>query len=217
MDENSYYFEKIDKILDREVEHLLAGQREHHSSWDNHILTLSTAAIGFSFTILSPAQAENLCLFQLGIAAFVLAIASAMANYIFSERGFNIVTHGNIQRRTQHNEARRRIQKLLKEVNEIGSNGDPQAIRRAQERCDIDVDAIYRKHDSAAEIQKMEANNRIISMLNYGKTLFFLAGIILISVYTTNNIEAVGLEKKPARNAEIKGIDKISESSTASQ
>lgn len=192
MDDNTYYFDKIDKVLDREVEHLHVTQREHHTSWDNHILTLSTAAIGFSFTVLTLAQAEGLCLFLSGIAAFVLAIASAMANYMFSERGFNIALDGNAQRRFQHNEARRRVQKLQNEVNKIGSDGDPEEIQTAQEQCYADTEAIYNIYDSAAEVAKTEKNNRIIGVLNYVKTLLFLAGVVLISVYAAVNIEGIG-------------------------
>lgn len=192
MDEISFYFEKIDKVLDREVETLQATQREHHTSWDSHILTLSTAAIGFSFTFLALPHSNNLCLFQLGIAAFVLAIASAMANYMLSERGFNIANHGNIQRRTVHNEARHRVQRLEKEVNTNGNYDDQEAIQSAQEQCFADIETIYKKHDSAAEMAKIEANNRVVRVLNYMKTLLFLTGIVLISVYALVNIKDIG-------------------------
>lgn len=191
MSKQEDFFDNIEKILDREESSLLESRKSHHSSWDNHIITLSTAAIGFCFTFLSFKNPCYVWLFYLGVFGFVISIISAMLNYIVADRGANMALHDHTERRNLNNEARHRVRMLQREVNEIGGNGDQNAVRLAQEKCDREIDAMFTAYKDKSESGRvsLDRNNSFVNFLNYSKTISFLAGIILVSFFASMNLD----------------------------
>ena len=76
---------RLENTISRELDYLHVEIRAHHSSWDNHIITLAMAAIGFSFTVIPFSKVCYTSLLIFSLLLFVLSITFALVNYIFSD------------------------------------------------------------------------------------------------------------------------------------
>lgn len=182
---------KLESILDKELEDLLQTRREHHSSWDNHILTLSTAAVGFSLTVLPLPSSEIFCLAIVGIFSFVLSIIFTTSNYMVADNGIELATKLHLARRIQHDKVLYRMNRLKREIDELKPE-DEKNIDAAREQCLNDVEKIYAERDPEIEIKDMEKNNSRIRFLNHAKTYSFLIGVIAITIFSVCNISLFG-------------------------
>ena len=191
MDKSALDFDKLESILDKEQEYLLQTRREHHSSWDNHILTLSTAAIAFSFTFLPLSGSDVFWLAFVGIFSFVVSIAFTTSNYILSDNGIDLASKSNSARRIQQGKMRYRVNQCNREVEKLNPE-DEKNINAAREQCWNDVEKIYAERDSEKEIKDMEKNNKKIRFLNHAKTYSFLTGVIAITIFSLFNISLIG-------------------------
>mgnify|MGYP001593762756 FL=1 len=191
MDKSDFYFNKLESILDKEQEYLLQARLEHHSSWDNHILTLSTAAVGFSFTFLPLSGSELLWLAIAGIFSFVLSILSTTSNYLLTENGFELASKSLLARRNQHDRVLHRVNRLKREMEKLKPD-DEKSIESAREQCWDDVEKIYAERNPEKEIQDLQKNNKRIRFLNQAKTHTFLTGVITITIFSVCNISLFG-------------------------
>lgn len=191
MDKSDYYFNKLESILDKEQEYLLQARHEHHSSWDNHILTLSIAAVGFSFTFLPLSGSESLWLAIAGVFSFVLSILSTTSNYLLTEKGFELASKSHAARRSQHDRVLHRVNRLKREMEKLKPD-DEKSIESAREQCWDDVEKIHAERNPEKEIQDLEKNNERIHFLNQAKTYTFLAGVITITIFSVCNISLFG-------------------------
>ncbi len=191
MDKSALDFDKLETILDKEQEYLLQTRREHHSSWDNHILTLSTAAIAFSFTFLPLSGSDVFWLAFVGIFSFVVSIVFTTSNYMLSDNGIELASKSNSARRIEHDKMLYRVNQCNREVEKLDS-ADEKNINAAREQCWNDVEKIYAERDSKKEIQDMEKNNNKIRFLNHAKTYSFLTGVIAITIFSLFNISLIG-------------------------
>jgi len=190
VEENDFYFQKLDEVLDKELLEINTSRRDHHNSWDNHTLTLSTAAIGFSFTFLSATKSSYLCIFYIAVLAFVLSIVTAMVNYIFADKAIEFSLANHIARRAQHNKTRRRIKQLEKELMSLGITAPQSLLSSARLKCMKDVDAIIAQREPEKELMLIKKHNKKINFLNQAKTYCFLVGIVSISVFSLINLNA---------------------------
>ena len=191
MDKSDYYFEKLDSILDKELTDLLKTKRQHHTSWDNHVLTLSTAALGFSFTLLPLSNSVITWLAIAGIISFVISIIFTTFNYIIAEKGIELVLKSHILRRTKHDKVLHRVNKLKKEVEEFKPD-DINGINKARELCWNDVERLYSERDPVKELSAIDKNNKIVNFLNGAKTYTFLSGVISVTVFSLYNFNLLG-------------------------
>lgn len=191
MDKSAFYFDKLESILDKEQEYLLQTRREHHSSWDNHILTLSTATVGFSFTFLPLSGSDVIWLAFVGIFSFVISIVFTTSNYIVSDNGIELASKSNSARRMQHDKMLHRVNRLKREIEKLKPE-DEKNIDAAREQCWNDVEKIYAERDPGKEIKDIEKNNNKVRFLNHAKTYSFLTGVIAITIFSLCNISLIG-------------------------
>lgn len=191
MDKSAFYFDKLESILDKEQEFLLQTMREHHSSWDNHILTLSTAAVAFSFTFLPLSSSDVFWLAFVGIFSFVVSIVFTTSNYIVADNGIELASKSHSVRRMQHDKVLHRVNRLKREIEKLRPE-DEKNINAARDQCWNDVEKIYAERDSEKEIKDMEKNNNKVRFLNHAKTYSFLTGVIAITVFSLCNISLFG-------------------------
>jgi hypothetical protein len=191
MDKSDFYFNKLESILDKEQEALLQIRREHHSSWDSHILTLSTAAVGFSFTFLPLSGSEAFWLAIAGIFSFVLSIIFTTSNYIVADNGIELASKSHLARRIQQDKVLHRVNRLKREIENFKSE-DEIHINAAREQCWNDIEKIYAERNSEKEIKDMTKNNNRVRFLNHAKTYAFLIGVIAITAFSLCNIDLLG-------------------------
>lgn len=191
MDKSAAYFDKLESIFDKEQEFLLQTRSEHHSSWDNHILTLSIAAVGFSFTFLPLSDSDVFWLAFVGIFSFVGSIVFTTSNYIVSDNGIQLASRSHSARRMQHDKVLHRVNRLKREIEEF-SPEDEKNINAARDQCRNDVEKIYAERDPEKEISDIEKNNNKVRFLNHAKTYSFLTGVIAITVFSLCNISLFG-------------------------
>lgn len=187
MNKSALYFDKLEVILDKEHEFLLQTRREHHSSWDNHILTLSTAAVGFSFTFLPLSNSSVFWLAIVGIFSFVASVVFTTFNYIMSDNGIELASKSHSARRMQHAKVLRRKNQLEREIEKFRPE-DEKNVNAARNKFLMDVDNIYAERDPEKEIRDIEKINNKIRVLNHAKTYSFLGGVIAITSFSLCNI-----------------------------
>ena len=188
MDQSDAYFEKLESILDKEQEYLHETQREHHTNWDRHVLTLATAAVAFSVTFLPLSGSWLLCLAVFGILSFVLSIIFSTIGFLASDRGLELASASYLARRLQQDKVRHRVNRLKRDMQRLNSQ-DVAAIDAARAQCWTDVEGIYGERDPDKELANLKKNGRLVKFLNHARTYCFLFGIIAITVYALCNID----------------------------
>lgn len=186
MDKSDFYFDKLESILDKEQAELLQTRREHHSGWDSHILTLSTAAVGFSFTFLPLSGSTLFWLAIVGILAFVLSIVFSTVGFLVSNSGLELASESHLGRRLQHDRVRHRVNRLKREMEKLGPD-DSKNIDAAREQCVNDVEKIYAERNPAKKLEELNRNNKRVSFLNQAHTYSFLVGVITITIFSLCN------------------------------
>lgn len=189
MDKSDFYFDKLESILDKEQAELLQTRREHHSGWDSHILTLSTAAVGFSFTFLPLSGSTLYWLALVGILAFVLSIVFSTVGFLVSDRGLQLASESNSARRLQHDRVLHSVNRLKREMEKLKPD-DSKNIDAVREQCWKDVEKIYAERDPAKELDDLIRNNKKVNFLNRARTYSFLVGVITITIFSLWNIES---------------------------
>ncbi len=188
MDKSDFYFEKLESILDKEQTDLLQTRRDHHSSWDSHILTLSTAAVGFSFTFLPLSGSVIFWLAIVGILFFVLSIVFSTTSYLVADKGLELASQYHLARRLQHDKVRHRVTHLKREMEKLKPD-DVNNIEAARAQCWEDVESIYAERNPDQELTR---NNRRINFLNRARTYSFLIGVISVTIFSLCNINLFG-------------------------
>lgn len=191
MDKSDFYFEKLELILDKEQTDLLQTRRDHHSSWDSHILTLSTAAVGFSLTFLPLSGSAIFWLVIIGILSFVLSIIFSTTSYLVADKGLELASQSHLARRLQHDKVRHRVNWLKREVEKLKPD-DAKNIEAAREQCWKDVENIYAERNPDKELSDLNKNNSRINFLNRARTYSFLAGVVSVTIFSLCNIHLFG-------------------------
>ena len=199
MDKSAPSFDKLESILDKEQEYLIQTRREHHSSWDSHILTLSTAAVAFSFTFLPLSGSDVFWWALVGIFSFVVSIVFTTSNYILTDNGIELASKSNMARRNQLGKMLQRVNRCNRDAEKLNPE-DEKNINAAKEQCWNDVAKIYAERDSEKEIKDMEKNNKRIRFLNHAKTYSFLMGVIAVTVFSLCNIPFIGKWENMSHN-----------------
>jgi hypothetical protein len=96
---------QLHRSLDREMDELNASKREHHKSWDAHIITLSMASIGFVFVSLPIGIGNYIWVAYVSLFSFVLAIISALLGFLCADRTYNVAIDYNTERKLLTQEA----------------------------------------------------------------------------------------------------------------
>jgi hypothetical protein len=178
-----FQLEALDKILDREISSLSLQKLEHHKAWDAQILTLSTAAIGFSFTVLPIVATCSRYVLFAGVLSFALSIICVFSGYLTADKGLDESIDDHIERRSLTTRAKREFENLQIgiEDNSLEPNG---AIDDYIQRAD----AIFKERDGESYSNKIDKINDRINFLNKAKTIIFVLGILLISTYSAINL-----------------------------
>ena len=189
MEDFEEYLLSAELSLDRELEDVSQSMRQHHSDWDNHIITLSTLSLGFIFTFLPLANGNNAFVITLGSICFVASIMSATSNYIFADKGFEISLNSMKARRRINQKTKNRYKKLKSELQKLQAENKQELYDNAKKQCKKDFDIIFDKSSIDEMLESMKSNNSKITKLNYAKTFFFLVGISLTVNYSLVNFE----------------------------
>ncbi|MBK9131021.1 MAG: hypothetical protein IPM20_05190 [Gammaproteobacteria bacterium] len=189
MDKSEFYFDKLESILDKEQVELLQTRREHHSGWGSHILTLSTAAVGFSFTFLPLSGFSVFWLALVGILAFVSSIVFSTFGFLVSDKGLESASESHLARRLQHDRVRHRVTRLKREMEELKPD-DLKNINAARYQCWRDVEKIYAERNPAKEVEDLNRINMKVNFLNRARTYSFLIGVATITMFSFCNIDA---------------------------
>lgn len=179
-----------ESVLDREQGDLSQARRQHHTDWDNHILTLSTASIGFIFAFLPIASSNYFYLVSIGIFSFILSICFAAANYIFSDIGFNYAFECIIKNRKLNINLKQKNLELDKALSKSKNENDENIYLVAKETYNKDVNKLINEADFEKEIENREVINKKITFLNHAKTYTFISGILFIVIFSLLNIES---------------------------
>lgn len=161
----------------------------HHASWDNHILTLSTAALGFIFGVL---PLSEWCYIWWAISAsisFVLAIFFAMACFLYADKTFNSTSklqdaRSDLIGTMQEDRDMREYIESLDDAQKLNEKGLNEALNLAQ---DVEDARVKYNEICEAEVQKIHKDIGFANKLNEFKTYSFLLGLILISVFVFVN------------------------------
>lgn len=188
MKEAETYLNTIDKVLEKEQDELLSSKREHHTSWDNHILTLSMAALGFAFSFLPFKNSECFFIFVIAILFFVFAIITTLTSYIKADKGLNFALESNRARKNQYTRIRNRMMKCQREVDSLSLETQIDFIVKERDACWKDVENILDEEDFDAILKKIQATNKVIIILNHAKTYFFIFGVLMVVIFSFVNI-----------------------------
>lgn len=190
MKEHEKGIEFVESILDKEAEELHQSKRQHHTDWDNHILMLSTASLGFTFSFLPIASQNYVCLLHIGIISFIISICFATANYIIADLNFNYAHKKLTEKLLFNTKLKQALFQLNKADAKYKEDNDETGYITSREKYESEVDGLFNNIDFDEEIRKKDKYNQIITILNHLKTYAFILGIIGIVIFSFNNIEA---------------------------
>jgi len=179
--------DRLNEILNREISNLNSSKQENHKAWDSHILTLSTASIGFTFGYLPLKGSDYLCLALLALAFFIISIIASITAYLYTDRGLESQTDDHITRRTLTQEAIH-LHSDFKQShigNESLSNNDISDHKS-------NIHKIFQKRDGKAHDLRVDYFNKLIFILNHGKTYSFILGVTLITIFASINFLQLG-------------------------
>ena len=202
MDNSAPLFDKLESILEKEHEYLIQTRRDHHLTWDNHILTLSTAAVAFSFTFLPLSGSYVLWLAFVGIFSFVVSIVFTTFNYVVTDYGIELLSKSHSARQMQHSKVRHRESRLNLELEKL-EPGDENSINSAREQFWNDVQNIYAGIDYGKDQKDVEKNNTKIRFLNRAKTYSFLLGVFAITIFSLCNTSLIGKQANMSHNKRV--------------
>ncbi|MCK4743036.1 MAG: hypothetical protein KAT25_04390 [Sulfuriflexus sp.] len=183
---------RLEKILDVEQEELNSSKRQHHTDWDNHIITLSTASLGFTFAFLPIGSGTCFIVAAIGVVSFILSICFATANFIVADRGFDVAFESLILRRKHALKIKSCFSELKTSLIDAEARGDNTAYDAAKTQCSAQLDTIGEETDLDADLKKQNKINNNVSLLNKAKTYSFITGTILVVVFTFINIDFLG-------------------------
>jgi len=192
MEEVDQYIQKLDSMLDKEQEELSLSKRQHHTDWDSHILTLSTASIGFTFTFLPVTSNNYFCMLVIGLSSFILSVCFATANFIIADIGFNHAFDSLAIRLKLNAKLTRNFNKLKKSLLIAEKENNKEDYETAKSNCEADIAGLFDKADLDSDISKRERLNRKITFLNHAKTYTFIAGILFVVIFSLLNLDAIG-------------------------
>ena len=179
----------IGRMLERSQDEILKTKREHHTSWDNHILTLSMAAIGFSFTFLPFKDGEYFWLFVVSLFSFILAIIFTTVNYVIASIGLESAIKDNIGAQVNNKKIIYRIFAYRKAISNLSEKENKQEIDDESSACWNDIESIM-DSDKADEVEKkLNNNNAIITFLNNAKTISFIGGVLFVVIFSLFNLD----------------------------
>ena len=171
--------DKIKQLVDTlqeesnlKIDRSLLARNQHHTDWDNHILTLSTAALGLIFGLLPIEEWGFSILVILSVSLFISSIFTAIINYTFADKTYELTTDMYETR-----------QDLIK------AGIESMHVKDDLERFLLVQDAIE-THDKLIRTLRSKQNiyNKLVTILNSCKTVFFLAGVIILSITVFVNI-----------------------------
>ena len=189
MEEHEKGIEFVTSILDKEQEDLSNSKRQHHTDWDNHILTLSTASLGFTFTFLPISNGCHLWLVYFGVLAFILAICFTTANYIVADKGINIAFDALMKKRVFNERLKQELFKLNKLTRAAEQSSNEKAFNEAHDNYETNVEKLFADVDFDGEIKERDRINNWINRLNHAKTYSFIVGILFIVAFSIINID----------------------------
>jgi hypothetical protein len=177
---------KLQRSHEREIDELNASKRDHHKSWDAHVITLSMASIGFAFVSLPLGAGSYPLIAYFSLFCFVLAIISALLGFLFADKSFDLSIGDNSDRTILTQNAINYHKEYCKDKNILNENEE------YEYRKTISDIFGQRKANVAKPIG--DYNNKI-RITNHAKTWFFIFGVIMLSVYAIVNDDMLGSNK----------------------
>lgn len=188
MEEHEKGIEFVESILSKEQEELLQSKRQHHTDWDNHILTLSTASLGFTFTFLPISSNNGYWLLIIGVFSFIFSICFATANYIIADLGLNYSLDRLSKKLIFNTKLKQNLFTLNKAKENSERQNDESIYIKARTIYDANVSKLFEEIDFDKEIKERDKNNSKIIFLNHAKTYAFISGILFVVVFSLLNI-----------------------------
>jgi len=159
---------KIEEDNENTLTSSMASKSQHHTDWDNHTLTLSTAALGLIFGILPISKWSCTWPVWAAVIFFVLAIVATMWSYISADNTFNLSSEAYDEKAD-----------LIYNLREV--NGDyPDGGNEAETR----VALLINQHNEYLAKQKIKYtdNVTVTRWLNRLKTFSFVTGVCLTGI-----------------------------------
>ncbi len=199
----------LQSVVSKEEDELNSSKRQHHTDWDNHIFTLSTASLGFTFTFLPVASENHSWALFSSVFSFVLSICFAAVNYIFADYGFNNSYKGIAERRKINLRLSNSLAKLKSKTKICEMSNDVAGIEAANVMCNEEVVEILSDVSMDDEIAERNKLNKRITFLNHAKTYTFLLGVIFTVTFTLSNLKSIGNDIGSEGSAmEVVNLDK---------
>ncbi|MFK5913601.1 MAG: hypothetical protein QM484_04430 [Woeseiaceae bacterium] len=159
----------------------------HHNSWDNHILTLSTAALAFIFGVLPLSEWSYLWLGVFGSASFVLSIFFAMLCFLFADKTFETSASLHYFRKKLINATQDNVD-MRDSINEVDfAGGEAVTESGLSDALSVDkksLDLLNEYNEKVVGYDCVDSkNSNYATLLNQLKTWAFLAGLVVTSIF----------------------------------
>lgn len=197
---------RLDYLISKdEIKHLKEANNEaysthnpaksqHHTDWDRHILTISTATLGFIYGILLPNfENSDPTLVWYASASFGLAIIITMLNFILADQTFEASSKMIRHRDTLITALTECLNE--KEMIELMMSS-PHKEQIDIEKVNIKKEELYIRADDARgeyndrvkyESNTIDVYSKGVNILNITKTILFLIGILITIGYVFEN------------------------------
>lgn len=178
---------ELKEILDKEQNEILFNKRSHHTSWDNHILTLSTASLGFCFAFLPLSSGNYVCLINIGLISFVLSIIFTMICFLKTDKALSFALNRNTQSQIHIKRLKKLDEKytILIEDKQLSESEKTQLHIEKEQKIKKSIDEMNLRE----LIKEIDDKNVSINFLNQAKTYSFIIGVVLVTAFVLSNLD----------------------------
>jgi len=199
MDSNEDFLRQWQDSLDKESAQIANAQQANHSDWDKQSITLSSAAIAFSFSFLVISHPQMLWSFWLAMFSFGGSVAISGLNFMFADNGLKISRELNAQgslHRIKMQGILRAGNRAISQLNKV----DLKAITKAEHRLWAKMQKAEEDYQTESEepLERKENNSYLVSLLNKLRTAGFIIGLFLIAIYVSANFNELATKQSSA-------------------